>query len=401
MLVDAPVFADVSTQLLDLLDGAVLVAHNVRFDHGFLKNEFARVGHDLRLKTLCTVRLSRRLYPQHRSHGLDALMQRHALSNQARHRAMGDVLVVCDWLALMEQEHGNVALAAAVQALLVGLASTPPLLQTPLDSIPRGPGVYLMYGAGPLPLYIGKSVTLRDRVKSHFQTAHLTGKAMQLSLEVQRVEWVETVGEVGALLLESRLIKQKQPVHNRHLRRQSVLCAWHLDANCSAKPLLTLVESDNLTAVAASTLYGPYRSRALAHETLRALVELHQLCPQMVGLTSGKGRCFAHQIARCRGVCCGDESVQAHHARVLAALASQQLPQWPFPGAVGLREYDARTERSEMHVFDQWCHVGSASDEAQLEQLLSARRALLLDLDVLQMLKKQVRSGLAANWLAF
>jgi DNA polymerase III subunit epsilon len=76
---DAPRFEQVSDELLTLLDGAVLVAHNARFDHGFLLHEFARIGVAQRVKSLCTVRLSRKLYPQHRSHSLDSIMQRHGV----------------------------------------------------------------------------------------------------------------------------------------------------------------------------------------------------------------------------------------------------------------------------------------------------------------------------------
>ncbi|MBV5332581.1 3'-5' exonuclease, partial [bacterium] len=91
MVAQAPGFDEVAKPLLALLKDAVLVAHNVRFDHGFLLNEFARLETPLRVKTLCTVRLSRLLYPQFKSHGLDAIMQRHGLTTVARHRAMGDV----------------------------------------------------------------------------------------------------------------------------------------------------------------------------------------------------------------------------------------------------------------------------------------------------------------------
>ena len=105
MVQDAPLFEDVARQLLELLDGAVFVAHNVRFDHGFLMQEFARLDTVLRVKTVCTVRLSRKLYPQHRSHGLDAIMQRHGLRSEARHRAMGDVDVVLAWLQEIGRAH--------------------------------------------------------------------------------------------------------------------------------------------------------------------------------------------------------------------------------------------------------------------------------------------------------
>ena len=171
MVEDAPTFEKVAPKLLDLLNGAVFVAHNVRFDHGFVLNELARMDIALKVKTLCTVRLSRKLYPQHKGHGLDAIMRRHGLTTQARHRAMGDVDMVLAWLKQAQTELGADALRREAEALLQGSASVPPLLETSIYDIPETPGVYLFYGEGTLPLYIGKSVNLRTRVMSHFQSA--------------------------------------------------------------------------------------------------------------------------------------------------------------------------------------------------------------------------------------
>ena len=86
MVADAPDFAEVAPELIRILDGAVLVAHNVHFDHGFVQNELARLDMALKTKTLCTVRLSRKLYPQHKGHGLNALLLRHGLHTETRHR---------------------------------------------------------------------------------------------------------------------------------------------------------------------------------------------------------------------------------------------------------------------------------------------------------------------------
>ena len=113
MVEDAPVFSQVAKPLLELLDGAVFVAHNVRFDHGFVVHALARLDIALKVKTLCTVRLSRKLYPQHKGHGLDAILQRHGLHTQARHRAMGDVDVVLKWLDLAQTELGADAVQRA------------------------------------------------------------------------------------------------------------------------------------------------------------------------------------------------------------------------------------------------------------------------------------------------
>ncbi|MDD4944737.1 MAG: 3'-5' exonuclease, partial [Rhodoferax sp.] len=131
MVANAPCFGDVASQLLALLKGAVLVAHNVRFDHGFLLHEFERVGTPLRIKTLCTVRLSRLLYPQFKSHGLDAIMQRHGISTSARHRAMGDVEVMQSWLTQAQAELGADTVQRHAQTLLQSSAALPPQLETP------------------------------------------------------------------------------------------------------------------------------------------------------------------------------------------------------------------------------------------------------------------------------
>ncbi|MDE1980631.1 MAG: DNA polymerase III subunit epsilon, partial [Betaproteobacteria bacterium] len=273
MVAGAPAFGEVLPELLAVLDGAVLVAHNVRFDHGFLKQAAAREGVDLRVKTLCTVRLSRKLYPQARGHGLDAIMRRHGLHTTARHRAMGDVELLHQWLHIAQTELGPAAVQTAAQELLRGSASLPPHLETPVDDIPEAPGVYLFYGEGEVPLYIGKSVRLRSRVLSHFQADHRDARELRLAQEVRRVEWRETAGEFGALLLEMRLIKELQPLLNRQLRRERQLCAWRLAEDPVARPLLTLVRGDELDPRFFPQLYGCYRSKRQAVDALRALAQ--------------------------------------------------------------------------------------------------------------------------------
>ncbi|MFN7887213.1 MAG: PolC-type DNA polymerase III, partial [Betaproteobacteria bacterium] len=86
----APRFADIAADLAARLHEAVFVAHNARFDYGFLRAEFARVGIDFRARTLCTVRLSRALYPERGPHSLDAIVARLGLDAAGRHRALGD-----------------------------------------------------------------------------------------------------------------------------------------------------------------------------------------------------------------------------------------------------------------------------------------------------------------------
>ena len=399
MVASAPPFDEVARHLVELLDGAVLVAHNVRFDHGFLVNELQRLERRLQVKTLCTVRLSRALYPQFKSHGLDALLARHGLQTLARHRAMGDVEVVQAWLEVARSELGSEALQRAAQQLLQGSASLPPQLETALHDIPDTPGVYLMFGEGTLPLYIGKSITMRKRVLSHFQASARVAKEMRLVQEVRRVEWRETAGELGALLLESRLVKTMQPILNRRLRNEKQLVAWRLGDDPVARPLLELVRMDEVDGARLAQLYGVYRSKRQALEALRELAQNHGLCPQALGLESGKGPCFASQIGQCKGVCAGRESPAVHHLRLQLAMQAQRLQAWPFPGRVALREHDPQSGRTDVHVFDQWCHLATVHDEADLETALHARSdgaPLAFDLDTYRLLLKRL-SGAAAG----
>ena len=87
MVALAPTFAEICRELHARLDGKLLIAHNARFDYGFLKNEFRRRGMSFNARVLCTVKLSRKLYPQHTRHNLDTLLERHGITCDARHLA--------------------------------------------------------------------------------------------------------------------------------------------------------------------------------------------------------------------------------------------------------------------------------------------------------------------------
>src|SRR5690349_4239101 len=98
MVSAAPTFADIAADVRGRLDGRLFVAHNARFDYGFLRNEFRRVGQRYSSRVLCTVKLSRKLYPGEARHNLDALMARHGIVCESRHRALGDARAI--WLLM-------------------------------------------------------------------------------------------------------------------------------------------------------------------------------------------------------------------------------------------------------------------------------------------------------------
>ena len=246
MVASAPSFEQIASALFDQLDGRIFVAHNARFDHGHLKAAYRRMGVTLRPRVLCTVKLSRRLFPYERRHSLDHLIARHGLKVDARHRALSDARALWQFWQQVHERLPAGQVAEAITALL-GRPTLPPYLDTAgLNTLPDAPGVYLFYGENDVPLYVGKSITLRTRVMSHFSADHASEREFRLSQQVRRVAHIQTDGELGALLEEARLIKDLQPTHNRQLRRNRDLCAWRLDNDLFGHPVLRLWRAADL-----------------------------------------------------------------------------------------------------------------------------------------------------------
>lgn len=118
MLWDAPLFRHVTDELDDLLDGALFVAHNVNFDYSFIKSEYDRLGSPFAMDRLCTVRLSRHLYPEEKRHNLDSVVARHNIAVENRHRALDDARALFEFYKIALEQH-DLNLFAAIDKLLV------------------------------------------------------------------------------------------------------------------------------------------------------------------------------------------------------------------------------------------------------------------------------------------
>lgn len=256
--------------------------------------------------------------------------------------------------------------------------ASPPALRALAAALPAAPGVYVFCGdEGGLPLYIGKSINLRARVLSHLRNpdeARLIG-------QTRRFEHQRTAGEVGALLLEAQLIKQRQPVWNKKLRRNRQLCALRLHQDQVQSPTAPeVVYARDLDFATEPELFGLYASRHAAIEALHQLADAQRLCLGALGLERlARGRaCFRAQLGHCAGVCCGRETPEAHQQRLRQALHRLQLVCWPYPGAVGLVEtWDQPPGPTlrQIHVVRNWCYLGSAAtpDEARtLDRVVAA-----------------------------
>ena len=357
MVADAPPFEAVAEDIASRLDGRLFVAHNARFDYGFLRSEFRRIERRFRAPVLCSVRLSRALTPAERGHSLDAVMSRHGIACAARHRALGDARVVAEFLGVARAKWPADELAAIVNRL-TGTSRLPAQLDPALaDELPEGPGVYLFYGEDDALLYVGKARNLANRVPKHF--AEPQAKLEQeLTRRVRRIEWIETAGEFGATVTEARLVRARKPLLNRKPRDTGALWAITLRED-GALPLASVVMLDALDDPGAS--YGMFRRRADAERALEGLSREHELCAKWLGIVQGDGSCVGFQLGRCRGVCVGREAPALHAVRARLALAGLKRREWPFAGPIGIRERDWRGVE-ETHVFDRWCHADEPFD---------------------------------------
>ena len=390
MVADAPRFSAIAPRLAAAMDGAVFVAHNARFDYGFVKNEFKRIGQSVRAPVLCSVKLSRLFFPAEKRHNLDAVMARHQLQADSRHRALTDAdLIYQFWLDLQQRFGPQKVLDAAKS--LISQSSWPSHLDADaLDEMPDTPGVYIFYGEKRFTLYVGKSKHLRQRVLSHFSGDHAHGKELSLSMQVRQIEWHETPGEIGALLLEASLVKQLAPSHNVRLRRNKSLCAWRFSTETNAPP--SLVWTQDLDAGAQDDLYGLFTSQRHAQTWLTTLAETHQLCKGRLGLEKVKPKqpCFGRQLRQCKGVCVGEEAPNLHDLRLLAAMVDRKVATWPFAGPVGFVERSKDKTQTAIHVVDRWCYLGTATQEGECADLLETARPQF-DPDIYKILRKAAK----------
>lgn len=253
-----------------------------------------------------------------------------------------------------------------------------------LDALPRTSGVYVFKGEGKLPLYIGKSVDIRARVMSHLRAPDEANMITQ----TRRIDFIETAGEIGALLLESRMIKDLSPLFNQRLRRVRSLCSIRLnETKQGTEP--EIVDSKSVNLGATPALYGLFSSHHAARAKLKTLAQQHMLCMSVLGLekTSQRG-CFGLQIKTCLGACVGKEDRQAHDQRLFSALVDSHVELWPFSGPIDLiEEADGWVQR---HRVNNWCYTGTQCSKSGTSTNLSEINHHNFDLDSYKILVKPI-----------
>ncbi|MCK5168497.1 MAG: GIY-YIG nuclease family protein [Bacteroidales bacterium] len=300
MVKNAPQFWEVAKDIVILTEGKSIVAHNASFDYNFIRNEFKSLGYNFKRDKLCTVKLSRKIIPKHKSYSLGKLCKELGIEIEGRHRAAGDALATVklfEHLLRISPSLGklNSSMFYNIDAKII-------------KDLPEEVGVYYFYDHNGDIIYIGKSKNIRSRVFSHFSNEK-SKRALKMIDEVHNISYELTGSELIALLLESDEIKTQKPKYNRRQRRAAnhygiytytdkfgYLC-YKVDDIKKEMPIVS------------------FNSAKEARERLYILSEKHQLCQKLCGLYEATGACFYYQIKHCKGACIHEEPAEEYNIR--------------------------------------------------------------------------------------
>jgi len=223
--------------------------------------------------------------------------------------------------------------------------------------LPNGPGVYLFTDAAGTLLYVGKSKSLRSRVKAHFGARD----ERRMMRRVKKIEVQETAGELGALLLESKLIKELRPLFNVMSRRRRRIIVARGSVDKNGYIAVTLTPIDYLSLRPNMPVLGIFKTRTQAKEYLATIARDYRLCPKLLKLERPSRYCFSYHLGRCSGACMGEEDPALYNARVDKAFDDRRIKAWPFQGPVVVEEHAPGEISHEHFLIDNWCLLGSAT----------------------------------------
>ncbi len=390
MVASAPYFEQVAKDILLRLQGHVFIAHNVRFDYGFIRNEFARLAYAFKVPLLCTVKLSRALYADRDGHSLEKIIARHQIQVTHRHRALDDARAAYRFLQIAEAEHGKEKVSLAVSQQRRRESLPPDFDPGLIEGLPNSPGVYYFWGADKELLYIGKSINIRKRVLSHFTADHKSAKEMALCQQTKSITFDETRGELSALILESQKIKALLPIYNRKLRRNRDLYSICLSENDKGVLTAHVIPLSKMPD-AGTRLYGLFSSAKKARESIQHISDEYRLCYQACGLEPpGPRACMSHQLKKCQGLCVGKQHPLQHNVNMLAGFGALALKAWPYPGPIALAEPNQPLEDKQYLIINNWCVLGAVNTIDDYTTIADANQPPTIDRDIYRYLVRSL-----------
>jgi len=316
MVADAPKFYEVAKTVIEKTEGCVFVAHNVRFDYGFMVEEFRSLGFSFNRKKICTVKLSRMSFPGLASYSLGKLIQHFDIKVENRHRAYDDAFATTILLQKIfdiqdSEKHINDIITDSIKLTNLPKSLKPEDVMT----LPQLCGVYYMIDEDGDIVYIGKSVNIQKRIKQHF--SKLTRKTDRLFQSVSKIHYEITGSELVSLILESAEIKKHQPPINRAQKTRDYKYAVVKAVDKSGYFKFEVKQSHH-----AKDPLSFYSNKKNAKNHLAQIGELYQLCHKINGIDSHTSACFNYSLNKCLGACIGEEMSYSYNERFIESLVN-------------------------------------------------------------------------------
>ena len=316
MVATAPAFEELAPQIHRLLEPHVFVAHNVNFDYSFVKSHLLQHGYSLNSKKLCTVRLSRKIFPGLPTYSLGKLCRQLGITVENRHRAGGDAAATAELFRLLLRNDREGHITRSLKHDSKEATLPPHLPKSHFDQLPQGPGVYYFHDQRGKIIYIGKALNIRQRVSSHFSNNSTSRQKQNFLKHTHGISFQECGTELMACILESAEIKRKWPVFNSSQRRWEDVYGIFLfeDRNGYGRLAIDKIRKG------ANALHS-FHYLADGQALLRKLIREFELCPVLCFLQKDIRHCAGLEEGTCRGACHKKEKPEAYNERLSRAMS--------------------------------------------------------------------------------
>lgn len=303
MVTDAPKFYEVAKKIIEMTEDKIFVAHNVNFDYGFIKKEFEDLGYNYQRKTMCSVKLARKVYPNLESYSLGKICKHFNIPINGRHRAMGDAYATAILFHQM----------VVANPMIVNDMKFDSFLKEHLQiaKLPNKEGIYYFKNNEGQIIYVGKSKRIKSRVQSHLLN-YRSKKGLAIIENIAKIDYLLTGNEIMALLMENKEIKRYKPIYNRAQKNTIFPFGITIDKSSLYHKLKVIRIETNDDAIIG------FKSKREANSFLMNVSSKYDLCEKINELEpiAKNGPCFKYQIKQCKGACVQEESCDDYNARI-------------------------------------------------------------------------------------
>ena len=298
MVSTAPRFEEVAEKVFNLLEDRIFIAHNVNFDYSFIKAHLQECGLIYNARKLCTVRLSRKIFPGLPSYSLGNLCHSLGISIRNRHRAGGDTETTVSVFQLLLENDREQFVQKSLMRNSKEQVLPPNVPKEHFEQLPYTPGVYYFHNEKGKIIYVGKANNIRYRVNSHFTGPAESRQKQNFIRHTHAISFQSCATELMAHILESTEIKKLWPVFNYSQKRwEDVYGIFSYEDQNGFQRLAIEKNRNRLNPV-----YS-FHYLVDGQAIMRKLVKEYKLCPRLCFIQRDEQACEGVKEGYCLGAC--------------------------------------------------------------------------------------------------